>query len=226
MIVFHTKNCMTNFVMKMPGNNWRTARNDKRQKFQANNKVSTVVSSRTQNNIRTRLLKRQRNLSKEALAKMRTLQNPMLYNNLIKRLKTLNPDIGSELIDRIDRTLEYDEALNDLKKKMVNLITNKIDIDNLSMKEYRDWLEEEWGISNVHIQNLVMRDDKPATEEDLAQLARAIHGRSAHAKKIDRAMKAPLAKNFRQYANNPNRTDIIGLDTRGTKTDPLEDVGK
>lgn len=44
-----------------------------------------------------------------------TLENPLLYRNFLKVLERNNPDIEIDP-DDIDRTLEYDEALNELKE--------------------------------------------------------------------------------------------------------------
>jgi len=54
-----------------------------------------------------------------------TLENPLLYRNVLKVLEQNNPDIEIDP-DVIDRTLEYDEAFTELKEIYPNLrITGK-----------------------------------------------------------------------------------------------------
>lgn len=44
-----------------------------------------------------------------------TLENPLMYRNFLKVLERINPEIEIDP-DVIDRTLEYDEAFNELKE--------------------------------------------------------------------------------------------------------------
>ena len=65
----------------------------------------------------------QRALSKKHLSSLRTLENPMLWSNFLKKYENLNPAFDFE--NEIDRTLEVDEALNEIKEKHPDFVTSE-----------------------------------------------------------------------------------------------------
>jgi len=92
-----------------------------------------------------------------------TLENPLLYRNFLRVLERNNPDIEIDP-DDIDRTLEYEEALNELKKIYPGLrITGKAKSE---LQQFRDYLNDEYGIDERKVQNLIIQDEKqPISEE-------------------------------------------------------------
>ena len=135
-----------------------------------------------------------------------TLENPLLYRNFLKVLERNNPDIEIAP-DVIDRTVEYDEAFNELKEIYPNLrITGKA---SSGLQQYRDYLNEDFGIDERKVQNLIIQDPvQPFTDEDLAGISLAVHGRSDTALATDRAKKAPITRDVRKWASKPNRLDL------------------
>jgi hypothetical protein len=146
-------------------------------------------------------------ISRARKAELRTLENALLYRNFVNKLKKLNEDFDEDLIDK---TLEVEEALFDLKKKHPEL--------NIGLKAadksagFGDFLDE-MGIANERIQNLVALEDNPLSEEELGQLSYVLNMRSEHAKKTDKALKAPVTKDLRKWTKNPEKVDIAGVDT-------------
>ncbi|WP_148681170.1 hypothetical protein [Candidatus Nitrososphaera gargensis] len=151
--------------------------------------------------------RRQRIFTRAERARLSTLENPLLYSNFVKKLEKLNPDIFDP--DWIDRTLEPEEALLDLKRKHPEL--------DIGLKEkeqiegFREFLDE-IGITNERLQNMIAMEDSPLSEDELNQLAYILQMRSEHAQKTDMALKAPLAKDVRTWIANPNRVDIKTVD--------------
>ena len=92
-----------------------------------------------------------------------TLENPLLYRNFLRVLERNNPDIEIDP-DDIERTLEYEEALNELKKIYPGLrITGKAKSE---LQQFRDYLNDEYGIDERKVQNLIIQDEKqPISEE-------------------------------------------------------------
>lgn len=86
-----------------------------------------------------------------------------------------NPDIEIDP-DVIDRTLEYDEAFNELKAIYPDLrMTGKAKSE---LQQFRDYLNEEFGIDERKVQSLIIQDEKqPFTDEDRAGISYALHGR-------------------------------------------------
>ena len=135
-----------------------------------------------------------------------TLENPLLYRNFLKVIERNNPEIDIDP-DVIDRTLEYDEAFNALKEIYPDLrITSKTKSE---LEQFRDYLNEDFGIDERKVQNLIIQDPlQPFTDEDLAGIGLAIHGRSDTALATDRAKKAPVTRDVRKWASKPNRLDL------------------
>jgi hypothetical protein len=143
----------------------------------------------------------------------RTLENPLLYRNFLKALERNNPDIDIDP-EIIDRTLEPDEAFNEIRQLYPNLkMTGK---EKSELQQFRDSLNEEFGIDERRIQNLIIADPKqPFTEQELAGVSYAIHGRSDHAVAVDKGKKAKTTRDVRRWSDRPNRLDIQGIDTPG-----------
>lgn len=137
----------------------------------------------------------------------RTLENPMLYSNFVKKVMGSDPDFDVQLIDR---TLAPDEALGDLQKKRHLRDTSQLN----PMREYRNSLFDS-GIKHPRMQNFVMRQDK-VEQDDLDMLAYVMGVRPHRNVKMDIARKAKTAKSVRQYARNPNRYDVPGVDSPGS----------
>ncbi len=143
-----------------------------------------------------------------------TLENPLLYSNFLKALERNNPDVEVDP-DDIDRTLEYDEAFNDLKEVYPNLqLSSK---QKSELQQFRDALNENYGIDERRIQNLIIQDPKqPFTEQELEGISGALHTRSDHAVAVDKGKKAKtVTRDTRRWSNAPNRLDIQGIDTPG-----------
>lgn len=87
--------------------------------------------------------------------RLSTLENPLLYRNFLKALERSNPDIEVDP-DEIDRTLEYDEAFNELKeiypglrissKERSGLQHNLVYIDDVKEGPLISWLQR-FGLS-------------------------------------------------------------------------------
>lgn len=138
----------------------------------------------------------------------KTLQNPLLFSNFVNKLERLNPDTEFD-VEWIDRSLEPDEALNDLKRKHpeINIQEQK----DTNRAEFREDLENR-GIDNEKVQNLIAEADEPLSEEEIAGVAGALHTRSEHAVLVDKSLKAPLTKDVRKWSKNPNRLDVRTVD--------------
>jgi hypothetical protein len=148
-----------------------------------------------------------------------TLENPLLYKKFLATVERLNPDIDIDP-EVIDRTMEYDEALNFLKEIYPNLRIDKKSKSEL--EQFREYLDEK-GIDKRRVQNLIIQDDNhPYTEDDLNEISYALHGRPEHAVRVDRAMKAPLTKDVRKWAKKPNRLDLGGIDRPGAQDHHLK----
>lgn len=144
------------------------------------------------------------------MSRKRTLQNPLLYSNFLKAVKKADPDFDTEIIDR---TLEPDEAANILKKKYgVNLHKEEFN----PTKEYRNNLYE-MGIKHPRMQNFVMRQMTTPSQDALDMLAYVMGNRPEKNIKRDIGRNAKRAKTVRQYAGSPNRFDVVGVDTPGSK---------
>ena len=141
----------------------------------------------------------------------RTLENPMLYSNFVKQIQRSDPDFD---IDIIDRTLEPDEALRELTGRH-GLRTSRKSDEFDPMKEFRSNLFDT-GIKHPRMQNFVMRQEKPPSNDDLDLLAYVMGARPHANIKRDIKRKARPARTVRQYAKNPNRYDVVGVDTPGS----------
>jgi hypothetical protein len=90
------------------------------------------------------------------------------------------------------------------------------------LQQFRDYLNEEFGIDERKV-NLIIQDPKqPFSEDDLAGVGYALHGRSDIALLTDRARKAPVTRDVRKWASKPNRLDLGGIDRPGAKDHHLE----
>lgn len=163
----------------------------------------------TYNAIRkSRQPRRARLLTRKERSKLATLENEMLYQKFVKKLKKLNEDFDEELIDR---THEPTEALLELKRKHPEL--------DIGLKQkhgaeaFRDWLSE-MGIENERVQNLVGMQDSPLSEEEINQLSYIINMRPKHAAQTDAALKAPVTKDIRKWLKHINRYDLPGVDAK------------
>ncbi len=148
------------------------------------------------------------------------LENPLLYKRFLRTVQKLNPDIGIDP-EVVDRTLEYDEAFNALKRIYPDLrISGKAANE---LQQFRDYLQSDFGIDERKVQNLIIQDDKqPFSEDDLNEINYALHGRPELAVEVDRAKKAPLTRDVRKWASKPNRLDLGGFDRPGTKDHHLK----
>lgn len=149
-----------------------------------------------------------------------TLENPLLYSNFLKTLQRHNPDVQIDPED-IDRTLEPEEAFGELKQLYPELrITSK---EKSQVDVFRDYLDEDFGIDERRIQNLIIQDPKqPFTEQELAGISGALHTRSDHAIAVDKGKKATTTRDVRRWSDRPNRLDIKGIDTPDAKNKHLE----
>jgi hypothetical protein len=85
------------------------------------------------------------------------LENPLLYKKFLATVERLNPDLDIDP-EVIDRTMEYDEALNFLKEVYSNLRIDKKSKGEL--EQFRDYLQSDFGIDEHRVQNLIIQDDK------------------------------------------------------------------
>ena len=154
--------------------------------------------------IRTVHVSSGRHYTQKEKDRLRTLENPLLFANFVKKLEELNPDFD---IEEIDRSLEPEEALMDLKRKHQEL---DIGLWEGKHEGFREFLDE-MGITNEKVQNLVAQQDSPLSEEELQTLSYVLNGRSDHAVKVDEALKAPQTSDVRRWMSNSNRLDLKGL---------------
>ena len=113
-----------------------------------------------------------RSISVKQRSRLRTLQNNMLYLNFKAKLERLNPDRDIEQL--IDRDLEPQEALEDLKKKYPDLIMYE-ETERDIEEEFKEYLSS-IGIENSKIQDLIVlkMEQDPFTNEELKTFARGI----------------------------------------------------
>lgn len=114
-----------------------------------------------------------RAITEKQRSKLRTLQNNMLYLNFKAKLERLNPDKDIEQL--IDRNLEPEEALNELKRRYPDLQTFQKDERSVEA-EFREYLES-LGITNRDNQDLIISrmNSEPLSEEQLTAFAAALH---------------------------------------------------
>lgn len=143
-----------------------------------------------------------------------TLRNPLLFRSFLKQAQAADPDFDPELIDR---NLEPEEAKSELRRKHGIVMARKADAFN-PMAEFRNSLFD-MGIKHPRAQNFVMRQEKPAKQDDLDLLAYVFSNRPHKNWKMDIKRKAKPARTVAQYARNPNRYDIAGVDTPGSMFD-------
>ena len=149
----------------------------------------------------------------KATTKSRSLENPLLYRQFLTYVSKANPDVDIDP-EVIDRTLEYDEAFAALRKIYPNLqMTHKA---HSELDHFREYLAE-YGIDNKRVQNLIIQDDKPFSEDELAQLSYVLNNRPARAVAIDRALHAKVTRDLRKWMKNPNRLDLLGIDSKEIK---------
>src|SRR5437016_5408452 len=113
----------------------------------------------------------------------RTLQNPMLFLNFLKRLHRTDPDFDEQLIDR---ELEPDEATNELQRHghIKRLTTSK----NKPMKEYRSALYDQ-GIRHPSVQSFIMLHEN-TRQGDVDTLAYILSNRPHRNLQLDIKRKA------------------------------------
>jgi hypothetical protein len=150
-----------------------------------------------------------RTVTKAQLHRLKTLENPLLWNNFLKTYQKLNPDFDFDA--HVDRTLEVEEALNQLQERHPEFKVSDKSVEIDFKAEFREDLEER-GIDNTKVQNLIAKAEKPLSEEEIAEVAGALHTRTDHAVKTDKALKAPLTEDPRKWSKHPNRLDIKTVD--------------
>ena len=146
-------------------------------------------------------------ITRKERARLSTLENPLLWSNFVKKLGKLNPDFDFEQL--VDRTLEPEEAMMDMKKKYPHLDIGLREQDKSA--GFREFLDD-FGISNTKVQNMIAMDPNPFSEQELAQLSYLLNNRPEHSQQVDKALKAPIARDIRQWINHPNRVDIKTVD--------------
>ena len=105
-------------------------------------------------------------ITRKERARLATFENPLLWSNFVKKLSKLNPDFDFGQL--VDRTLEPEEAIMDLKKKYPDL--------DIGLKEqdksagFREFLDD-FGITNAKVQNMTAMDPNPLSEQEIAQLS-------------------------------------------------------
>src|SRR2546422_9865758 len=119
-----------------------------------------------------------RTITKKHLSKLRTLENPLLWSNFLKNYEPLNQDFDFE--NEVDRTLEPEEALNEIKKRHPHFDAGDKEKGSQYRAAFREDLENR-GIDNTKVQNLIVQDLNPLTEEEISKVAGALPTRSAHA---------------------------------------------
>jgi hypothetical protein len=150
-----------------------------------------------------------RTISRKRIATLKTLENPLLWANFLKKYEKLNPEFDFE--NEVDRQLEPEEALNQIKKKHPRFDAGESTRDGDFKAEFREDLESR-GISNEKVQNLIAKDERPLSEEEIAEVAGALNTRSDHAVTVDRHLKAPITEDVRNWAKHPERYDIKTVD--------------
>lgn len=63
---------------------------------------------------------------------------------------------------------------------------------------------------------------QPFTEQELAGISYALHGRPEHDVLTDSAKKVPATRDVRKWASKPNRLELGGIDRPGAKDKHLE----
>ncbi len=116
----------------------------------------------------------------------------------------MNPSFDVE--GNINRSLEPEEALFDLKKKFPEL---DIGLRENQGAEFREFLSD-FGIDNEKIQNLVAMQDPPLSEEELGSLSYLLNNRPPHSLKVDESLKAPITDDLHKYIKHPDRLDMKG----------------
>lgn len=149
---------------------------------------------------------RKRLITRAERSRLATLENPLLWSNFKKKLEKLNPDFDLEVVDR---SLEPEEVLLDLKRKYPELDIGLKDREQA--EGFREFLDE-MGITNIKLQNMIAMEDNPLSEQELAQLSYILNMRSEQSIRTDKALKAPIAKDVRQWIAQPNRVDIPTVD--------------
>lgn len=173
------------------------------------------VSPRTTmnlDNVRSQKGAWQRAVNKKQLSSLRTLENPLLWSNFLKKYEKLNPAFDFE--NEVDRTLEVDEALNEIREKHPDFLMSEEPEEFDHKAAFREDLEER-GISNAKVQNLIVKQDNPLSEDELAEVAGALNTRSEHAVITDKALRAPITNDVRRWSRSPNRLDVKTVDDRG-----------
>lgn len=99
-------------------------------------------------------------------ASKRTLENPLLYKRFVMFISNLNPDLEIDPMD-IDESLEFDEALNDLKEKYPQLVTHR-QKEPIEIEQAHSFLCYDYQICHRGVQNLIIEDLEPFSEEELA----------------------------------------------------------
>lgn len=133
----------------------------------------------------------------------------MLYSNFVKKAREIDPSFDENLIDR---TLEPNEALGELQRRRhIQVQSSEPDM----MKQWRESLFD-MGIKHPSMQNFVVRQEKPPAQEDMDMLSYIMGARPERNWKMDMKRKAKPARTVKQYAKNPNRYDVAGVDTPGS----------
>lgn len=164
------------------------------------------VSSRTFAAVAAQDRQRSRLITRAERARLATLENPLLYSNFIKKMEKLNPSFDEQLVDK---SLEPEEALMDLKRKYPELDIG-LKTEGQSA-EFRAFLDD-FGITNEKVQNMVAMEPNPLSDEELANLGYVLNNRPENAVKTDNAIKAPITNDVRRWMAKPNRLDLQGVD--------------
>jgi hypothetical protein len=135
----------------------------------------------------------------------------MLYGNFMRQITAIDPDLDPT---EIDTSLEPEEAMHDLRRKGKLRGASKKEEFN-PMKEYRSSLFD-MGIKHPSMQSFIMRQDSPASQDDLDLVSYVMGARPHKNIKMDIARRARPAKSVKQWAKAPNRFDISGVDTPGS----------
>ena len=169
--------------------------------------TKTVVSMSTFSKVASQDGRR-RSITRKQRATLSSLTNPLLWSNFKKKLERLNPSFDVD--QHTNRDLEPGEALFDLKKKFPELDIG-LNTDDDQAKGFREFLDD-FGISNGRVQSMVAMVEPPLSETELAQLSMLLNNRPAHAVAVDRGLRAPIARDVRQWIDKPDRVDIEGID--------------
>lgn len=172
--------------------------------------INAKSKERNLESIRTQKAGWGRILARKRLAALKTLENPLLWSNFLKKYEKLNPEFDFE--NEVDRQLEPEEAIHEIKKRHPDFDAGD-GSDTDYKAEFREDLENK-GITNEKVQNLIVKDDNPLSEEELAEVAGALNTRSEHAVEVDRGIKAPLTEDVRKWSRRPDRYDIKTVDDK------------